>query len=302
MDVVALMLLESTCGGDPAKFHLYEVNTHSSSSPEANTPSISEIDGTENPTKTTSQTNKVEVVTPGGSSKKDSNEAKPEKAQPSSEDGQVCTLEPGQYLECGIGPGQNGSKRTLSAKTVERWKLATKAMRGRPNIYQNGPLDLNNNLLSEYSNNWVDSTLTMNGAKRFHKDYAHTPVFYILYLFLPLIYGGIHLSAWSFNFPTFVEHVMWKASSIIIMAGTFALLFMFFIPLGITSILESMDVINSCQEEISDERSMTCIFFCIAPLYIASRIFLLVESFISVRHLPIGVYLTVQWSDYIPHL
>ena len=39
------------------------------------------------------------------------------------------------------------------------------------------------------------------------------------------------------------------------------------------------------------------------PLYIFARIFIVVESFISLRHVPIGVYEGgLGWSKYIPHL
>jgi hypothetical protein len=39
-------------------------------------------------------------------------------------------------------------------------------------------------------------------------------------------------------------------------------------------------------------------------LYIAARVFVVVESFISLRHVPIGVYKTpdVNFMGYIPHL
>ncbi|KAI4268094.1 MAG: hypothetical protein LQ337_008046 [Flavoplaca oasis] len=39
-----------------------------------------------------------------------------------------------------------------------------------------------------------------------------------------------------------------------------------------------------------------------ATVYIFSRIYIIVESFISLRHVPIGVYAEVGWSKYIPHL
>jgi hypothetical protein len=42
----------------------------------------------------------------------------------------------------------------------------------------------------------------------------------------------------------------------------------------------------------------------IAPLYFAARLFIVVESFISLRHVPIGVYQTPNTNvmSYIPHL
>ncbi len=36
-------------------------------------------------------------------------------------------------------------------------------------------------------------------------------------------------------------------------------------------------------------------------LYVFSRVFIIVESFISLRHVPVGVHTGVGWSKYIPH-
>ena len=38
------------------------------------------------------------------------------------------------------------------------------------------------------------------------------------------------------------------------------------------------------------------------PFWILSRMYIIVESFISLRHVERGVYQTVEWTDYIPHL
>ena len=37
-------------------------------------------------------------------------------------------------------------------------------------------------------------------------------------------------------------------------------------------------------------------------LYFGARLFIIIESFISVRRLPLGVFITVDWAGYIPHL
>lgn len=38
------------------------------------------------------------------------------------------------------------------------------------------------------------------------------------------------------------------------------------------------------------------------PFWILSRMYIIVETFISLRHVELGVYQTVEWTDYIPHL
>ena len=39
-----------------------------------------------------------------------------------------------------------------------------------------------------------------------------------------------------------------------------------------------------------------------ALLLVFARVFIVVESFISLRHVPLGVYIYVRWAKYIPHL
>jgi hypothetical protein len=45
-----------------------------------------------------------------------------------------------------------------------------------------------------------------------------------------------------------------------------------------------------------------CIIIGALILYIFARIFVIIESFISIRHVPIGVYADPSWARYIPHL
>ena len=47
---------------------------------------------------------------------------------------------------------------------------------------------------------------------------------------------------------------------------------------------------------------LTIVCLCLPILYFLSRIYIVVESFISLRHVPVGVYVGVGWSRYIPHL
>ena len=54
----------------------------------------------------------------------------------------------------------------------------------------------------------------------------------ILAVVLPAIYGGIHMSAWNFQFPTNQEHLLWRISCLTIL-GSFPLLASIVVPLGI---------------------------------------------------------------------
>lgn len=44
------------------------------------------------------------------------------------------------------------------------------------------------------------------------------------------------------------------------------------------------------------------VFLSFVPVYLPSRIFIIIESFISLRHVPVDVYADLSWTKYIPHL
>lgn len=98
---------------------------------------------------------------------------------------------------------------------------------------------------------------------------------------LPAVYGGIHLTAWGFESPSRVESLLWKISCLLVMSSVIILL-------------------------LSVHRTATFVLNARAlilwVLYTAPRIFLVVESFISLRHVPIGVYAAVPWVQNIPHI
>ena len=116
------------------------------------------------------------------------------------------------------------------------------------------------------------------------------------YLFFPIvgvIFGGIHCAGWFFYFPSSDEAMLWRISSAIIAGIPFltplvaSLLFgfhelthwhlvplEFLPPLGIIALL----------------------------VYVVSRLILLVEAFISLRHLTPGMLAVVKWTSFIPHI
>ncbi len=52
----------------------------------------------------------------------------------------------------------------------------------------------------------------------FIEYYLNLPVFGVVATFLPLVYGGVHLGACNFEFPTKTELLLWKIAGFDIMA------------------------------------------------------------------------------------
>ena len=174
------------------------------------------------------------------------------------------------------------------------------------------------------------------------KDWARltaTLLYCILFL-LGILYGAVHLTLWNYEFATPTEILLWRISATTLLAVP-SLLFATFIALvPAVAVRECWKLRSKKKQSDPHPRSSTwlvgnrlkdfltsvCdwpqvilggVFFLIlaflgiilaisiiagALLFVFARIFIVVESFISLRHVPLGVYVHVGWAKYIPHL
>ena len=102
-----------------------------------------------------------------------------------------------------------------------------------------------------------------------------------------LAFGACHLIGWEFYFPTDTERILWRVASVL--CGVLPLTLLF--PdwrgpdrKGWAKILTEV-VLRTC-----------------TGVYVLVRCYLLVEASISLRSVPEGVYKTVQWASYLPHI
>ncbi|KAJ7700414.1 hypothetical protein B0H17DRAFT_1128831 [Mycena rosella] len=107
------------------------------------------------------------------------------------------------------------------------------------------------------------------------------------------IFGAIHCAAWSASFPSADELWMWRICSLLIVT----------IPslVGVFTALVGMAPSNSRAQDIYNGAfSITLVLG--VPIYIISRLFLIILPFTTLRALPPGAFTDVNWSVYIPHL
>jgi hypothetical protein len=109
-------------------------------------------------------------------------------------------------------------------------------------------------------------------------------------------YAGAHLGALSIIFPSQKERILWKISCYILFAVTSLSAILFFI-------LTISERVKNCSSKYLDVLAVG-IFVIIIPVFLWARAYIVVESFISLRHVPVGVYQTPQGNimDYVPHL
>ena len=216
--------------------------------------------------------------------------------------GQVCALVPGQALDCGIGP-------TLFANGVT-YLTAKDALRGRTFaewLEVHRSQDSHQSILSTLQSKEVSrSTRTL---KTHVPDIPNIPfrVYHfipgislsgILFIILPAVYGGIHLTTWKFRFPSKTEQLLWRIACFNIM-GLIPITWLY-----MEILMHFLGRRNRDQKLLWDILFLFfySFFFALCILCILSRLYIVIEAFISLRHIPIGVYAAVPWVQAIPHV
>jgi hypothetical protein len=129
----------------------------------------------------------------------------------------------------------------------------------------------------------------------YHKDRAW------FMIAISFAFGACHLVAWSWPFPSDFEKWTWRLASVgcILCPILFALAH---VIAGAYRKFERMGCENGEEPGITmtDEPIKGLDYF-ILPLYVLCRLYLVTEIFISIRSMPLNVYSSVRWLEYIPH-
>jgi hypothetical protein len=214
-------------------------------------------------------------------------------------------LKPGQVLACGLGLRRESLESIeLSKKEVMLWTRAAEAMK-KARAKDCKEVESSRELLEQShglvmrSQNLGDFIQDNKLGRLVERYTGFVDDWSILLLYgLPIVYGSIHLAAWNSDFPTNNEEIMWKVACFIVVAGLPILAGTFLIKAYVLDIFSSR---FTSIDPIGGFLVWGTIWIMIA-VYICSRVFLSVESFVSVPSLPLGVFITIGWSDYIPHL
>jgi len=125
---------------------------------------------------------------------------------------------------------------------------------------------------------------------------ASPAIFLVFFLgFVGITFGGIHCFAWNSDFPSLVEKVLWRTSSLTVVGMSL----MFCVGSSIISLkrityLPQFAHISGFLIKFGS--------FVIPLLYSLSRLSLLVQAIVSLRNLPPSAFDTVEWTRFIPHI
>jgi hypothetical protein len=94
-------------------------------------------------------------------------------------------------------------------------------------------------------------------------------------------------SVWNSHFPTPLEKWMWRFSCLLLLLPTL--------------VTTAKWITRQCRMDYYIGRALQVLLHPVVAVYFCARVFVVVESFISIRSLPVGSYETVQMSEYWPH-
>ena len=104
-----------------------------------------------------------------------------------------------------------------------------------------------------------------------------------------IIFGGLHLTAWNFDFATDAEKKAWRVASLILAGAPLAMI-VFCLTLALRQ-----------RQESTRRSGGTRVYLGIA-LILLSRLILLGLMFASLRSMPCSAHRNVIWTLYVPHI
>jgi hypothetical protein len=110
--------------------------------------------------------------------------------------------------------------------------------------------------------------------------------FIIMMSIVGIVFGGIHCIGWFFTFPSSVEAMLWRVSSAVLTGIAF-------ISPPLAFLLSFLGIGSGFNAPVA---------IIMLLVYVVSRLLLLVEAFISLRHLTPGMLALVKWTSFIPHI
>ena len=136
---------------------------------------------------------------------------------------------------------------------------------------------------------------------------THVPSFYapttasdrysrmVVFAFFGVVFGGLHCIGWYFTYPTYLEQMLWRVTSLIITV----------IPI----IVAPIDFLVSNRDLSTWGRAgrttllvldliMTILLF----IYVPARLSLIAQALALLRDQPSSAFIAVDWTKYIPHL
>jgi len=116
---------------------------------------------------------------------------------------------------------------------------------------------------------------------------------------LAMVFGALHVAAWSFTFPSATEKTLWRASSLAITCLPVCAFFIFWYFYRHGYVVKFVK--GGVHSVVSRNTPGLLLSIAIGGIYVLARLILLVEMFVVLRATPARVFETIPWTSYLPH-
>lgn len=120
-----------------------------------------------------------------------------------------------------------------------------------------------------------------------------------------LVYGGLHLLAWQYNFNSTLERYLWRISAVTT-ASTGSLLLTLYLGHVLSMKYRNLPVSPNPKAKARVYRwssvDLRWFSYFLVVFDIASRAFLVIESFIALPNLTHSAYKIPGWTAYMSHI
>ncbi|KAL8679955.1 MAG: hypothetical protein Q9186_003820 [Xanthomendoza sp. 1 TL-2023] len=117
-----------------------------------------------------------------------------------------------------------------------------------------------------------------------------------------MAYGGVHAAAWHGHFPSQTEARLWRASSVCIADSGLTWFIINMLARALPGFKAYWKEVETLRAHWTSLIGLGTLAFLCGLAYLLARIYIVVESFISLRKLPIAAYQTLEWTQIVPHL
>ncbi|KAF5319408.1 hypothetical protein D9619_008553 [Psilocybe cf. subviscida] len=126
---------------------------------------------------------------------------------------------------------------------------------------------------------------------------------YLASCVIGVVFGMVHLLAWSATFATTIERKLWRLSAVVITVVP-AIVAIGWPWLRYLVIFRKQEVLKKRRPKIAKVGKFIQVGIPVVlgvPFYVLARFTLLTLALISLRDLPPGVHTAVSWTSFIPH-
>lgn len=115
---------------------------------------------------------------------------------------------------------------------------------------------------------------------------------------LSLLFGAVYIAGWNISFPTNIERILWRVCTLM----TLSLVAAFWVVDAGVELHQRNKIKKVLEnEKVAVTPVKMALYAIISMVYVAIRLYMLIEPLVCLRSLPPNTFKTVQWSSFIPH-